>query len=375
MGWFNEQPGGLDRFYAGLLQTFGRMDQPYYGLVTGSSRVSKETGGKICAFSEPSAGIIKRWRCIHRAYCSQHAISPEFTVTHFALYAFPLLFHLYRQPHIVHFQGPWADETAVEGDRGLANKFKYMLEKRVYRSANRLITLSSSFKQLLHQRYDVPLDRIHVVPGGIDTQAYECTLSPDDARRKLDWPSDRRIVLCVRRLAARMGHEPLIDAASMLRDRHPNLLIMIAGKGRLESVLRDKIDQAGLDNHVRLLGFVSDEDLPLAYRASDLSAVPTQSLEGFGLITLESLAAGTPCLVTPVGGLPEAVGELDSQLILDGTDAESIAAGLDRALSEPQRLPNETACVEYVRQNFDWSVIAPRVLNVYAEAIEAFHTK
>ncbi len=53
--------------------------------------------------------------------------------------------------------------------------------------------------------------------------------------------------------------------------------------------------------HVRLLGFVSDADLPLAYRAADLSIVPSQALEEFGVITLESLAAGMPVLVTLVG--------------------------------------------------------------------------
>ena len=62
---------------------------------------------------------------------------------------------------------------------------------------------------------------------------------------------------------------------------------------------------------MRLLGFVAEEDLPWLYRACDISIVPSVALEGFGLPTIESLAAGTPVLVTPIGGLPETVSELD----------------------------------------------------------------
>ena len=61
--------------------------------------------------------------------------------------------------------------------------------------------------------------------------------------------------------------------------------------------------------------------------------VPTVALEGFGLITVESLSAGTPVLVTPVGGLPEAVAGLSQDLVLPSTGANAIADGIDGALS------------------------------------------
>ena len=76
--------------------------------------------------------------------------------------------------------------------------------------------------------------------------------------------------------------------------------------------------ELGLQDHVRLLGHVPEADLPLAYRAADLTVMPTASLEGFGLSVIESLAAGTPVLATPVGGMLDILPPLGEQLVLEG---------------------------------------------------------
>jgi glycosyltransferase involved in cell wall biosynthesis len=110
-----------------------------------------------------------------------------------------------------------------------------------------------------------------------------------------------------------------------VRRIHPEVLLLIAGKGPLHDALSARIEDLGLQRHVRLLGYVPDADLALAYRAADLSVVPTVALEGFGLITVESLAAGTPVLVTPVGGLPETVQALAPNLILPAATDPSFA--------------------------------------------------
>jgi glycosyltransferase involved in cell wall biosynthesis len=97
--------------------------------------------------------------------------------------------------------------------------------------------------------------------------------------------------------------------------------------------------------------------------------VPTATLEGFGLVTIESLAAGTPVLVTPVGGLPEVVSDLAPELVLPGTGPPALAEGLLAALSGRLPLPSAKACQDYVRGRFDWPVIAARVRDVYLEAL------
>jgi glycosyltransferase involved in cell wall biosynthesis len=168
-----------------------------------------------------------------------------------------------------------------------------------------------------------------------------------------------------------MGLEDLIEAMVLVRRAVPEALLAIAGKGPLAAALQALIEQRGLSQHVRLAGFVADEALPLWYRAANLSVVPTVALEGFGLTTIESLAAGTPVLVTPVDGLPEAVVPLDPQLVLEASGARALAAGLADTLLGRRVVPGEAACREYARSHFDLPVIAAKVATVYREAIEA----
>jgi glycosyltransferase involved in cell wall biosynthesis len=145
----------------------------------------------------------------------------------------------------------------------------------------------------------------------------------------------------------------------------PDALVLIAGNGPIRAELEARIAALGLGDTVRLLGFVPDEQLPLAYRAADLSVVPTASLEGFGLITVESLAAGTPCVVTPVGGLPDIVAPIAPQLVTASARAADIGDTLAAALLGTIPLPSAAACARQARERFDWPVVAARVRDVY----------
>jgi glycogen(starch) synthase len=97
--------------------------------------------------------------------------------------------------------------------------------------------------------------------------------------------------------------------------------------------------------------------------------VPTVALEGFGLIAAESLAAGTPCFVSPVGGLPEVVSALSPDLVLRSPASEDIATAITSALSGKMILPDEARCRSYAAENFDWKIIAARVADVYRQAL------
>jgi len=169
----------------------------------------------------------------------------------------------------------------------------------------------------------------------------------------------------VRRLVRRVGVDTLVEAAVSLRERLPDALVLIAGTGPLQGELEARIAALGLGDHVRLLGFVPDDMLPMVYRAADVSVVPSSSLEGFGLVTVESLAAGTPCVVTPVGGLTDVVVPFAPQLVTGSTSAADIGAVLAAALREDIPMPSAAECEAYARRDFDWPVVAARVRHVY----------
>ena len=165
-----------------------------------------------------------------------------------------------------------------------------------------------------------------------------------------------------------MGLEDLIQAMRPVAAAHPDALLLIGGKGHREAALRAEAAALGLDAHVRFLGFVADDDLPALYRAADLNLVPTVALEGFGLTTVEALAAGTPSMVTPVGGLPETMRPLSPDLVFEATGPAAIGRGLDRFLRGAFTVPDAETCRRAARR-YEGGRIAAEIAAVYREAV------
>jgi len=132
----------------------------------------------------------------------------------------------------------------------------------------------------------------------------------------------------VRNLVPRMGLESFVRAVAMVRDEMPDILALIGGEGPLRVELERLIQEHRVMDHVRLLGFVPEEDLPNYYRSADLVVMPTAELEGFGLVTVEALACGTPVVGTPVGATPEILRGINPVLLTAGTRDEDIAKSL-----------------------------------------------
>jgi glycosyltransferase involved in cell wall biosynthesis len=236
----------------------------------------------------------------------------------------------------------------------------------VYARAQRIVALSRSFADVLQREYRIPDRKIRIVPGGVDLARFAPAMSRPDARRALDLPEDRPIVVSVRRLESTKGIDRLVDAFDRVVRDVPDAFLAIAGTGSLAGELARRVRERALERSVRFLGKIDDSQLALLYRAADCSVVPSLAWEGFGLVCLESLASGTPVLVTPVGGLPEAVGDLAPELVFAGCDVDDIASGLRDALSGSMSLPGEAACLAYAQQ-FAWPTIAARVAEVYRE--------
>lgn len=262
------------------------------------------------------------------------------------------------------FHGPWAGESQREGASLLKVALARWIEQRVYGRCDRFITLSQAFADILHQDYGIPTDKISVIPGGINTQRFQNTLSRTQAREKIGFPIDRPILFTPRRLVQRMGIDKLLEALARVRQQVPEVWLAIAGKGPQQQALEQQVKTLGLENNVKFLGYVPDADLPLCYQAADLTVVPSQDLEGFGLILLESLACGTPVLSTPVGGMPEVLRPFDANLVSENRSAGAMGDRLLQFLTGKLDLPSRDACRTYATENFDWKIIAPRVKEV-----------
>jgi glycosyltransferase involved in cell wall biosynthesis len=196
---------------------------------------------------------------------------------------------------------------------------------------------------------------------GIDTAFFVPPETKAAARARLGWPADRYVVFTARRLVNRVGLLELLDAIAILRATHGGFLVKIAGRGPLAADLAERIRVLGLADVVELLGFVSEERLVEAYQAADVTVLPTQSLEGFGTIISESLACGTPVVVTPVGGMPEAVAPLDAHLICASPAPEHIAERLAAILDGTLVPPDAATCRRFAVDRFAWSAVWSRI--------------
>lgn len=369
LDWFPERAGGLPRFYYDFVSHASHSDLSIKGVVAGSASISESTGGLVTPLASNEASLFERLRGARRVIRTLNSsYQPDVIATHFALYTLPAIDFL-DKPIVVHFHGPWAYESGVEGASRLKKGVKYYFEKLVYSRANRFIVLSQAFADILNKNYGISYDIIHIVPGGVDLEKFNTSLSREESRATLNLPIDGLIVVAIRRLVRRMGLENLIRAMPEVIKKHPNLLLLIGGKGPLKEELNGIIRDLGLQNNVRLLGYVSDEDLPNFYRAADLTVVPSVALEGFGLIAAESLACGTPAFVTPVGGLPDVVSSLDPKLVFDGTTSSDITSRLLQVADRTVSLPSRSQCRVFSEERFSWAKAINDISDVYRLAV------
>lgn len=349
--------GGVDRYFDALNSTLIRqgVEATAYGF---------DDAARIGNLGTANRGLFQRWRSVRKKVVPK---AGSLLASHFALYALPAVFGRRWDSHVVHFHGPWAGESEREGDKNTSVQFKRLIETAVYRRADRFIVLSKSFRDQLCHGYGVNEERVHVIPGGVETDKF-FPVEKGFARQRLGLPIEGKILVCVRRLARRMGLEALIEAFGQATAKRADVKLMIGGQGPLRAELEQLTHRLGIADRVQFLGFIAETELPTTYAAADLSIVPSAALEGFGLISLESLSCGTPVLVTPVGGLPDTVNGLTTDLVLTGTSVGHIAFGLNAWLDGSMKLPSREECRDHVMRNFTWEDIAGRVCDVYREA-------
>jgi glycosyltransferase involved in cell wall biosynthesis/SAM-dependent methyltransferase len=252
---------------------------------------------------------------------------------------------LRRLPSLYTFHSPAALEyqgrrgTTGWHRRGLAGgagaAFLRAVERWSLARAGRIHVLSEYSAGLLRTLYGLDGDRVVKIEGGADTDRLRPPSEPRAVvRAELGWPTNRPILFTLRNLQPRMGLDELIRAIDRLRHQVPDVWLAIGGDGALRSELETLVQGLGLADHVCFLGFVEERRLARCYQAADAFVLPTQSLEGFGLVTVEALACGTPVLGTAVGATPEILGPLSKSLLFHGASASAMTEDLARFLEE-----------------------------------------
>jgi glycosyltransferase involved in cell wall biosynthesis len=236
----------------------------------------------------------------------------------------------------------------------------WTIERSCLRRADRIHVLSDYSAAQLRDLYRIAGERVVKIPGGADLTRFRPAENRADVRAQLGLPKEAPVLLTVRNLEERMGLDTLLRAMPRVLARHPETRLLVGGAGSLRNRLETLAAELGVLSHVRFLGFVPDEHLPLYYQAADGFVLPTRELEGFGLVTVEALACGTPVLGTPVGATPELLEPIEPTLVFEAATAEAIGA---RLVAFVEQLERDPAALERMRERarehaellFGWS--------------------
>lgn len=247
------------------------------------------------------------------------------------------------------------------------------LMRRVYRGAEIVFANSESTRRMLRD-LGVPIDRLQIVYPGVDTQRFRPDIDATELRRRLA-PNGETLLLSVGRLQMRKGHDVMIEALAKLTPQHRSLRYVIVGDGQERARLEALVEQHGVRDHVRFEGEVPGNMLPQYFAACDVFVLPNRieqsDVEGFGIVFLEAAASGKPTIGGRSGGVPEAVADGVTGLLVGGTDADELAATVARLIESEhlRRSLGEAGRARAVR-DFAWESAAARVSSVTKQVVE-----
>lgn len=236
----------------------------------------------------------------------------------------------------------------------------------------RVICCSEAMRSELIRIFQVPADKLRVIPNGV-------AVPP---QRELDgrWgaigdpsgsgaPAGAKEILFVGRLVYEKGVDLLLEAFRRVLHVHPDAFLHVAGAGPEEGALQSLAWRLGIAGRVRFHGYISDEARNRLYRSARAAVVPSR-YEPFGIVALEAMAFGAPVVAARTGGLAEVVEDRTTGLLFAPGDVEGLAARLVELLSAPalaQSLARRAH--ERVLERYDWRQIAQRTLAVYREIL------
>lgn len=246
-------------------------------------------------------------------------------------------------------------------------------------SCDRVIA-NSHYTASLAEEKGAKKSSICIISPGVDIEESGC-LGGEEAKAATGLKG-RKVLLYVGRLARRKGVKEFVEKSlPKIISEVPEACFVIVGENPTESLihhddvmgeLKALVGDMRLENHVRLLGWLSDGDLAKVYRASDLMVLPVLSMkddvEGFGIVLLEAAAAGLPAVATRVGGIPDAIEDGKSGILVDPEDYESMSRATVNLLRDDRGRVTLGECArKRVREEFSWE----RVVKKYEEILES----
>lgn len=244
------------------------------------------------------------------------------------------------------------------------------LEWEVCYEAWQVIVCSSYMSGELRGYFNIPVDKIGVIPNGIDVRPLQSCPEAEVTRlRTLYAPNGEKLLFFVGRITPEKGLQVLMRALPLILASLPDVRLLVAGKNSEQ--MKPLLEELRIARQVELLGFISDERRNCLYSAVDAAIFPSL-YEPFGMVALEAMAAGCNVIVSDVGGLSEVVHHRQNGLTVMANNPQSIAWAVEQLFEDPvQARAWRDEAQKQVTAFYSWDKIAARTVDLYRTVHQA----
>ena len=236
--------------------------------------------------------------------------------------------------------------------------------------ADRVIVCSQSMKNEICGHFNLPLDKVDVIPNAIDPTKYQTSVDRGAVRQRYGVGYGEKLILCVGRLVPQKGIEYFIRAIPHIAKRYPEAKFIIVGEGWSRDILEAEARASGQGRKIQFTGFASDKEVIDLMTSADVLVVPSV-YEPFGIVALEGMTTGVPVVASQVGGLSEVIEHDRTGLFVYPRSPESIAWGIDRILSDPDHAKWLTEnAKDILNKDYSWEAVAMKTVDVYRKVVE-----
>lgn len=250
-------------------------------------------------------------------------------------------------------------------------EFKEVTGKERYGGyiANRITTISHAMKNELVWLYNIPSDKVDIIPNAVDHEKFQINVDPGRIKEQYGIHPLAPTVLFFGRIVDQKGPDLLVESIPIILDHRWDVKFIFAGKGDMKPYLQSRVHELGINQAIRFPGWLSFPALTELLNSADIICIPSRN-EPFGIVLLETWAAGRPVVATEIGGLRENITNFTDGILVY-PQPDSIAWGINYLLNNPEVMKKISENGRKKVKTFSWINVANQLVKTYKQVLTA----
>lgn len=244
--------------------------------------------------------------------------------------------------------------------------------KYSFKNASKIISISEYTKNLIME-FQLPETKIEIIHPCVDSEFFR----PIDVLGLKDkyGLSNKKVILTVGRLVERKGHDMVLKSLPEVIENISNIIYLVVGNGPSNGYLTELVKLLNLEDYVRFIGHVPNSNLPCFYNLCDVfimaSRVEKGDPEGFGLVYIEAGACNKPVIGSNMGGIPDAVIDGKTGILVNPLNIKDISHAIIEILSDEQKARKMAQAGQLrAQKELNWDIAAEKLKNVIKDCFE-----